>query len=288
MYWIFNIGNKQKFSSQIALLKQFKIKKKYWQSISHADMPQSEPFSPTWDNLPSDDPQIIAWQKQGYLIKEKFFSQEQVDALLSEVANLKLQSRLDYNYTGTKIVQVHKQSAIAKIMMTDSRLIEILALLLDRKIIPFHSIYFNHGSEQAPHSDNIHMATFPKGYLIAVWVALEDIEEGSGEVVYYPSSHRLPYLYNTDYDNNSNMLWTDQSGNSKYENRIQSLLEENHLVEHKFLAKKGDILIWHANLIHGGSIVMDEDRTRKSIVFHYFAEGVLCYHEISQRLAILD
>lgn len=40
----------------------------------------------------------------------------------------------------------------------------------------------------------------------------------------------------------------------------------------RFLAKKGDVFIWHAHLLHGGGPILDDSRTRKSYVFHYFSE----------------
>ncbi len=286
-YWLYNLSHKKDFAVQRELLQRYGIHRRYWQSIAHKDLPVHEPFQPTWDiegNV-SDNELIVHWQQNGYLVLEKLFDESEVDALCSEIATLHDSNKIDYNYTGTKMVQVHEYSDEAKKMMCHPILLKNLELLLDRKVMPFHSIYFNHGSEQAPHSDNIHMATFPKGFLIAAWIALEDINEGSGELLIYSGSHKLPYIYNEDYRNHSNTFWTDQSANEKYETKIQTLLDDNGLVGQKYLAKKGDVLLWHANLIHGGNVVKNREQTRKSIVFHYFGEGVLCYHEISQRLA---
>jgi hypothetical protein len=36
------------------------------------------------------------------------------------------------------------------------------------------------------------------------------------------------------------------------------------------LPKAGDALIWHAQVIHGGTPIRDPNRTRKSLVVHYF------------------
>ncbi len=289
-YWLYNLAHRAYFSSQISLLQYYGIKRKYWQSISHKDMPIEEPFQPRWDVTShlTDNPIINKWKEDGYVVLQRFIAEKEIDRLLGEIGTLHKSKNIDYNYTGTKMVQVHKYSEAARSVMTYPPLMAKLSTILDRNITPFHSIYFNYGSEQAPHSDNIHMATFPKGFLIAAWVALEDIYEGSGELLYYPGSHRLPYIFNENYSNNSNRLWIDQNANDKYEKKIQSLLESSNLEGKTFLAKKGDVLIWHANLIHGGSAVTDRNLTRKSIVFHYFAEGVLCYHEISQRLAAFD
>lgn len=68
-----------------------------------------------------------------------------------------------------------------------------------------------------------------------------------------------------------------------YESAIQKLLEGQNLEKKFFTAKKGDVLIWHANLLHGGSKVVDQARTRKSMVLHYFGKDVIRYHEITQR-----
>ena len=41
------------------------------------------------------------------------------------------------------------------------------------------------------------------------------------------------------------------------------------LEEKTFLPSKGDVLIWSADLAHGGSRVSDTSLTRKSVVGHY-------------------
>jgi len=37
-----------------------------------------------------------------------------------------------------------------------------------------------------------------------------------------------------------------------------------------FHAEKGDLLIWHSQLLHGGSAIAEQGSTRKSLVTHYF------------------
>ena len=37
----------------------------------------------------------------------------------------------------------------------------------------------------------------------------------------------------------------------------------------KFLAKKGDVLLWHARLMHRGSIPNDPDLWRETAILHY-------------------
>jgi ectoine hydroxylase-related dioxygenase (phytanoyl-CoA dioxygenase family) len=150
----------------------------------------------------------------------------------------------------------------------------------------FQSINFIRGSEQALHSDSLHMMTFPKGNLIAVWIALEDIYMDAGAIEYFPKSHHLPYLTNEDIGAKNNCLFLDSMSNKKNEAKVAELIKTHHLPGEIFLAKKGDALVWHANLLHGGLPILNPQLTRKSMVAHYFAKDVICYHEISERPAL--
>ena len=72
-----------------------------------------------------------------------------------------------------------------------------------------------------------------------------------------------------------------------YEKMIEQKIEETPIPKKILRAQPGDVLIWHANLFHGGEPHPNKNKTRKSMVFHYFKEGSICYHEITQRPAIL-
>jgi ectoine hydroxylase-related dioxygenase (phytanoyl-CoA dioxygenase family) len=82
--------------------------------------------------------------------------------------------------------------------------------------------------------------------------------------------------------------WLIESNvNTRYEDYLETEIKKRGAKPEVFLARKGDVLIWHANLLHGGMPVLNPKLTRKSMVAHYFAEGVICYHEISQRPAVI-
>jgi ectoine hydroxylase-related dioxygenase (phytanoyl-CoA dioxygenase family) len=158
---------------------------------------------------------------------------------------------------------------------------------LGKEVIPFQTLNFIKGSGQRAHSDSIHMTTYPLGYLIAVWVALEDIDPESGPLFYYPGSHQLPYLLNNDFGNISNAWMLGKKKYSDYEDVIEDLINKKMMQPKVFLPKKGDILVWHANLLHGGLPIKNSARTRKSMVIHYYAKDVIKYHEITERPSLL-
>ena len=66
------------------------------------------------------------------------------------------------------------------------------------------------------------------------------------------------------------------------------ILSQNQFEKEVFLPKKGDVIIWHANLIHGGAPVTDPSLTRKSMVVHYYAKDVIKYHEITERPSLME
>jgi hypothetical protein len=162
-------------------------------------------------------------------------------------------------------------------------LLEWVSLLLGRELTPFQTITSHKGSQQGVHSDTIHMTTYPLGYLAAAWVAFEDIDAGSGPLVFYPGSHKLPYLSSKavgikpgDFAESGYATFE-----ALYEPAIRALIDEQALAPSYFTAAKGDVLVWHANLLHGGSLRRDVSLSRRAVVCHYFARGAVCYHDLS-------
>ena len=170
-----------------------------------------------------------------------------------------------------------------KEILEHSKLLHITDLIFSHKTRPFQTITSHKGTEQPAHSDSIHMTTDPPGYLTAAWIAFEDLEPDCGLLEYYPRSHRLPYLLSDDVGIEGGEFQEQKYDVYKrsYEPAVAKLIEQNALEPKLFQARKGDVLFWHANLLHGGGWRKDLQKSRKSLVCHYFAEGVRCYHDLS-------
>ncbi|MCB0795574.1 MAG: phytanoyl-CoA dioxygenase family protein, partial [Flavobacteriales bacterium] len=130
--------------------------------------------------------------------------------------------------------------------------------------------------------------THPLGYLAAAWVALEPIHSDNGPLVYYPGSHKLAYLLNPDFDHGGGTFTIGKDAYARYEQEVQRRIDQGGFEAREFHAEPGDVLLWHANLVHGGKRMDRPDRSRKSMAVHYFAKDVLCYHELTQRVALID
>jgi phytanoyl-CoA hydroxylase len=124
------------------------------------------------------------------------------------------------------------------------------------------------------HQDTMYVVVSKPMELAASWTALQDIEPGSGELRYYEGSHRIPeYLFSGEYKS-----WLpSRDGNDQHDEKLRGLHVESErlgLPLRTFFPKKGDSLIWAADLAHGGSPVLDRSLTRRSQVGHYCPLGV--------------
>lgn len=243
-----------------------------------------------WSSFsPQEQKDIKQFVDDGFMILKGFYSSQEVDRHNEEINRLRSSGKIDFNYSGSKLMDVHEISPmIDGQFFKNERLMKILSFLFGREVLPFQTIHFIKGSQQKAHSDSIHMSTFPPGYLVAAWTALEDIDMAQGPVFYYPGSHRLPYVSCNDYES-GNTAWTiGKNSYRNYEKYIEALISSHELQPSFFKPTAGDVLIWHANLLHGGLEISDDSLTRRSMVAHYYAQGVFCYHEISQRPALID
>lgn len=147
--------------------------------------------------------------------------------------------------------------------------VDFMAAIFEEKPKAFQQLTFGWGSQQAIHKDTAYVKIDGNPMsMLATWVALEDISEGTGELEYYVGSHKAP-----DYVFGGVSKWLEASPN-QFDDFLAALhrdAEQYEQPKSKFLAKAGDVLIWHADLAHGGSAITKPGISRKSIVTHYTA-----------------
>lgn len=150
------------------------------------------------------------------------------------------------------------------------KVLEWLRILYRREPIPFQTLNFSKGTEQATHSDLIHFSCVPNRFMAGVWVALEDVDENNGALHYYPGSHKLQIYDLHDLGLSKSTLKNRDKQYKVYENFVKKMMEKSNLKKETINIKKGSCLIWSANLFHGGDPIIDRTRTRHSQVTHYY------------------
>lgn len=299
-YELYNIFHKSELIRNVQFYRKYGIHKKYYSSISSEDFKhlngeeianigrdkniEDIEYYNTWDQQVQES--IKSFDDLGYCVIPNFLDAETVDKVNTEIEDLLKSGKIQYKYVNKLMFAIHKSPYLGR-LWKNHPFNELLNYLIKGNAELFQSINFLHGSEQETHSDSIHMTTFPLGGLLGVWIALEDIDEENGPIHYYPESHKLPYYMNGDYNNVGSRFMLGDKGYTAYEAMIKEKIASKKINKEVFTASKGDMFIWHANLLHGGEPHINKDRNRKSMVLHYFDSRRICYHEITQRPALI-
>ena len=178
----------------------------------------------------------------------------------------------------TKVLDTYVHLPSARELVFAPPIAEFLRAVFDDDILAFQGLHFEKGSTQDIHQDTAYVVSEEPMKLCASWIALEDVVAGSGELIYYPGSHRLPdWLYSGEFKHYNH----ERDKHEEHLAHLRSLHErsaERGLKLESFLPKKGDALIWAADLAHGGSAIRDSSLTRRSLVTHYTPASTTPYY----------
>src|SRR5262249_48387969 len=131
--------------------------------------------------------QQVFYEDEGYLIFDHDIPGHVLDGAVADCASL-------YGQNDRRVQDAWKQSINVKAIATAPKVLSILREFYGRKPLPFQTLNFRYGTEQAVHSDTIHFNSVPAGFMVGVWVALEDMDMSNGPVVFYPGSHKFPEI----------------------------------------------------------------------------------------------
>ena len=266
------------------------MSKNYFTDKHALDVPWIE--SPFFHDLLENDTTLTAEQKEickqyhekGYLIIDLNLTDDQIGSVTQEMYDALNNESTKYHadhftYSDSKRIFEHwkKSKPIAELTV-HPKIMETLSFLYDKEPFPFSTINFIKGSNQPLHSDVIHFHTVPALWMVGVWIALEDVDETNGSLKIVPGSHKWPiYEYH-----NLNLPHPDDIENGEavnyvqYENFLIDLVKTKKADPYIVKLKKGQALIWAANMLHGGCNVegvTDFTKTRLTQANHYFFKG---------------
>jgi hypothetical protein len=146
----------------------------------------------------------------------------------------------------------------------------------------YTSLYYERGSAQPLHRDSPYFCTVPELRYLGVWVALEPADSVNGCLSVVRGSHLLPEIDRSrlalskfaalrDVPRASDDLW------NSYQASVLDQCTKLGLEQEQIVVSTGDTVIWHPQLVHGGSTIKDIRRTRHSLVMHVTPVGVPVY-----------
>jgi len=233
---------------------------------------------------PEDNAFVKFYAENGYVIFDPKIDNETIEAIKAELAAAHEKyaaKNKKIHFSPHRIQDAWLFNENVKKIVLAPTVLEKLQLLYRRRPIPFQTLNFDRGTQQCTHSDMIHFSSIPERFMCGVWVALEDVTDENGPLHYYPGSQKLPFYEMSDMGvkasdslkmKNGYMDYTDY-----YEKFIQDVVDSLGLQKKKLLIKKGQALIWSANLLHGGDTITRENSTRHSQVSHYYFEDCTYY-----------
>lgn len=128
------------------------------------------------------------------------------------------------------------------------------------------------------HFDQYLNEPYVGGFYAAVWIALEDIEADAGPFEYVPGSHT--WWKPISQSKMRLALGRDGTGPDwpTHSERIltplfEDELQQRNVTPHRFLATRGDVLIWHGRLLHRGSIPANPKLERRALIAHFSGIG---------------
>src|SRR5205807_844565 len=99
------------------------------------------------------------------------------------------------------------------------------------------------------------------------WIACEDIPEEAGPLVFLPGSHRAPFFDGFTAYPQTNLRTVSSGVAAAYDQYVKDLTAR--YPRREFIARRGQTLLWHGMLLHGGAPVKRPELTRRSYIVHY-------------------
>ncbi len=121
------------------------------------------------------------------------------------------------------------------------------------------------------HQDDYLNPDFVNCWYIAIWIALGDIHPDSGPFEYIPGSHRWPLMRGEKIRAllpEENLHWAKESERFTTPAVAYEIKRRGAPIK-QFLAKRGDVLLWHGRLMHQGAKPRDQTMERRSLIAHY-------------------
>ena len=164
-----------------------------------------------------------------------------------------------------KLNDLHLVDPEVQSLSANSGLVAVIETLLGHRPTVCNSLLFEWGSEQDLHFDTFYMPSPTPNMMAASWIAIDRVTDSNGPLVYYPGSHLIePFRFS---DGRLNAIGAEMPAAQEH---IARIIQVHGLEEARFYPQPGDVLIWHAQLLHGGSAISTRTEKRTSLVTHYF------------------
>lgn len=228
-------------------------------------LPPLDRKDPGRDIIMTPDAQY--WRDQGYLILPKFLP----DALIDAYANvMRREGRIPVGFPGAQsYLDVPEMLDLCCYPPLLQKIEEVLPTPMAVNLALTSWV----STTRTWHQDDYLNPPYINAWYCAVWMALDDIDPDSGVFEYVPGSHKWPLMRGEKCRAHLPPEKLDGAWPRYAEELVTPLFEAKIAADglpiKKFIARKGDVLIWHGRLAHRGSLPKTPGALRPSLIAHY-------------------
>lgn len=221
------------------------------------------------------------YETNGYVIYPKLVDTELIDRLLNLYKEQIVPSKEsflrqitneyepndfnEFGYVKQDFLDVHKydkfpdfSTSVKEIVCSDAIQNALKQITGSNSLYWLQSLLFDLNRGTVPHQDSYYVDTVPSGHALAVWIALEDIDERAGRFYVLPQTTHVDL--HTNVPNLTHWEWML---------RMKDYFDANQDKVFAPALNKGDALFWNARLVHGASPTIDPSFSRKSLAAHF-------------------
>ncbi len=228
--------------------------------------------------------------ENGYTVVENSVNLDLIDKAVTEFYNWKFKNagkmpndffKIDGRLN--RIIDIHTKLSSFKDLFSTNKALLVQDYLFSQETVLYSSLFFEIGSTQTIHRDIPLFWNDPAFMYFGTWLALEDTDSSNGPLIVIPGSHKLPLFSREKFAKELKISISDiqpihQELWDKYQNKIIEECQKAGLHKKEVHVKKGDTIIWHPLLAHGGKDILDVDRTRLSYVVHTTPKNISVHH----------
>jgi 2-polyprenyl-3-methyl-5-hydroxy-6-metoxy-1,4-benzoquinol methylase len=209
------------------------------------------------------------WRENGYLVMPNLLSDEVIERYCER-------RRTVAHNEGWRSATPYLDEPAIRDLCLGQGLSEMLEHLLGEKMGLHLNLTGWVSTERDWHQDDYLNPPFVNGHYVAVWSALDQIQPDSGPFEFVPGSHCWPIirqemvLRELGFDNGDDQNWPWDSEKLLTPFFEREIKARGAQVK-RFLGGKGDVLIWHARLLHRGSMADRPGAERRAMIAHYSA-----------------
>ncbi|MGP4007366.1 phytanoyl-CoA dioxygenase family protein [Streptomyces sp. 4N124] len=208
------------------------------------------------------------FREDGFTVVRKLFRYDEIDRLCAEFTALHAagpvpghfepRSSTDPLLTHPRVMHPHVISDLARNVLLDARLREVLEVLLGEEVLAAQSMFYFKppgARGQALHQDNFYLRVEP-GTCVAAWIACDVIDRDNGGLEIVPGTHRMD-------------IFCPEEADEELSFAREYVPPPPGLSPVPVDMEPGDVLFFNGSLVHGSQPNRTADRFRRSFIGHY-------------------